>query len=55
VCVSDNGIGCKKIMKGIGISGMEERITNLGGSILIPNKVNGFEILASIPWKGTVK
>ncbi len=31
VIIVDNGSGAKKIVKGIGLAGMEERISKLGG------------------------
>lgn len=42
--IRDNGIGCKRIREGLGISGMRERVTNLGGSVSI-NGDDGFLIV----------
>lgn len=46
--IKDNGVGCEKITEGLGISGMKERLNNIGGSISISAK-NGFMIVAIIP------
>lgn len=46
--IKDNGIGCEKIKEGLGISGMKERLSNIGGSISIDSK-DGFMIVAIIP------
>jgi signal transduction histidine kinase len=46
--ISDNGTGCKEIKKGLGISGMEERLEIIGGSIKYEIE-NGFSIHMYIP------
>jgi signal transduction histidine kinase len=46
--IKDNGVGCNKIKEGLGISGMRERVKNIGGSISI-NTENGFLIVCVIP------
>ncbi|MCY6483433.1 histidine kinase [Clostridium aestuarii] len=46
--IKDNGIGCESINEGLGISGMKERIKNIGGNIAIDSK-NGFLIVCIIP------
>lgn len=46
--IKDNGIGCTSIKEGLGISGMKERIKNIGGSISISSD-NGFIIVCIIP------
>lgn len=46
--VKDNGTGVKNIVKGMGISGMEERVSLLGGRLHIHSN-NGFEITTIIP------
>jgi glucose-6-phosphate-specific signal transduction histidine kinase len=33
--VTDNGIGAKQIVKGIGLAGMEERLATVGGSLSV--------------------
>ena len=46
--IKDNGVGCSKITEGLGLSGMKERIKNVGGSISI-NGDDGFLIVCIIP------
>lgn len=46
--IKDNGMGCSNIKEGLGISGMRERINNIGGSISISSD-NGFMIVCIIP------
>lgn len=48
--VSDNGVGCKYIKKGIGLKSIEENAFKLGGNILI-NSNEGFEVILLIPFK----
>lgn len=48
--IINNGEGCRKIKKGFGIKGMEERIAKLNGIIEIHSKeTSGFEVIATIP------
>ncbi|MCA1949250.1 MAG: hypothetical protein LDL24_01650, partial [Treponema sp.] len=48
--VQDDGLGSKDIVKGIGLSGMEERIKHLGGTIRAGNAPEGgFKVLVHIP------
>jgi len=50
VVVRDNGIGSKQIVKGIGLSGMEERLANLGGTLAADSlPEGGFRLTAQIP------
>lgn len=49
--IKDNGVGCENIKEGLGISGMRERLTNIGGSISIDSK-DGFMIVSIIPIEG---
>lgn len=46
--IKDDGVGCSQIKEGLGISGMKERIANVGGSISISTD-NGFMIVCIIP------
>lgn len=46
--ISDNGPGCAEIVKGYGLSGMEERLNIVGGSIAFDGK-NGFAIHMKLP------
>ena len=44
----DNGVGCENINEGMGISGMKNRIRNVGGTIAIDGKT-GFLIVCNLP------
>lgn len=46
--IKDNGIGSKQIKEGLGISGMRERVRNIGGSISISSD-EGFLIVCLLP------
>lgn len=46
--IVDNGIGTRKIKEGLGLSGMRERIQNMGGSVSVSGE-NGFMIVCIIP------
>lgn len=53
--LKDNGRGCAAIIKGSGLSGMEERINSLGGSIkFMSPESGGFIIELSVPLKGVL-
>lgn len=47
--VRDNGRGAEAVVKGIGISGMEERIAKLGGALTADSTGAGFVISARLP------
>ena len=48
--VTDNGIGAKQIVKGIGLAGMEERLSPFGGTLETSNPVEGgFRIHIRLP------
>lgn len=47
--VKDNGFGCEKIKKGIGLRNIEESVSNLNGKIIINNE-DGFEVIILIPY-----
>ncbi len=50
VIIVDNGSGAKKIVKGIGLAGMEERISKLGGTVHAENAPEGgFQLIVTIP------
>ena len=49
VSIHDNGIGSKEIVDGIGVAGMRERISDIGGTIDIRNVDDGFKIDVEIP------
>lgn len=46
--INDNGIGCDKLKEGLGISGMRERVLNMGGTISISSN-DGFLIVCLLP------
>ncbi|MCX7747865.1 MAG: sensor histidine kinase [Clostridia bacterium] len=48
IYIKDNGIGCSKMKEGLGLSGMKERVKNLGGSISLSSQ-DGFLIVCVIP------
>lgn len=48
--IFDDGAGCSKIVKGYGLTGMEERVAKLGGKISFGSDgENGFNIIAELP------
>ena len=47
--IYDNGIGSGEIVEGIGVAGMRERISGIGGVIDIRNVIDGFKISVEIP------
>ena len=49
----DNGVGCPRIKEGLGLSGMRERVSNLGGNISISGE-NGFLIVCMLYHPGGV-
>lgn len=46
--IRDNGVGCAKLQEGLGISGMRERVRNLGGIISLSSQ-DGFLIVCILP------
>ncbi|MFC5467368.1 sensor histidine kinase [Cohnella suwonensis] len=46
--VSDNGVGADKIVKGLGIVGMEERAAAVGGTVVADGK-KGFSVTTLLP------
>ena len=46
--IKDNGLGCAKLKEGLGISGMKERVLNMGGTISISSN-DGFLIVCLLP------
>jgi len=51
IIIKDNGSGSGEIKEGIGISGMRERITGMGGELQVSRLSDGFEVKAEIPLK----
>ncbi len=54
VSIHDNGMGSKEIVEGIGVAGMRERISDIGGQIDIRNVDDGFKIDVEIPLEFTI-
>ncbi len=50
--VYDNGKGCLNLQEGLGITGMRERLKQIGGSIEFKSSVTGFQFIARIPFNG---
>ncbi|EKN71706.1 integral membrane sensor signal transduction histidine kinase [Neobacillus bataviensis LMG 21833] len=50
--IKDNGIGCNTMKEGLGLSGMRERVRNVGGSLSISTN-DGFLIVCLIPKEGS--
>ncbi|WEK55790.1 MAG: sensor histidine kinase [Candidatus Cohnella colombiensis] len=46
--VKDNGVGCAVMKEGLGLSGMKERVRNLGGTVSVSSD-DGFLIVCVIP------
>ncbi|MGE5581560.1 MAG: histidine kinase N-terminal 7TM domain-containing protein [Bacillota bacterium] len=53
ITIEDDGCGCKNLVKGLGLSGMEERISSLNGKIRYQSAGKGFGIEVEIPWSLT--
>jgi signal transduction histidine kinase len=49
--IKDNGIGTPTIVKGLGIRGMEERSSSIGGKIIIDGS-NGFSVITLLSLEG---
>ncbi len=47
--IHDNGSGATDIAEGIGLAGMRERLEQIGGSLVMKNVIDGFELSARIP------
>ena len=55
ISIIDDGCGCKKINKGFGLLGIEERINKLNGRLLFGSDgVKGFYFHMEIPAKGVL-
>ena len=46
--ISDNGIGCKQLKDGMGISGMRSRVRGAGGTISFETE-SGFTVNMLLP------
>ncbi|THF73956.1 sensor histidine kinase [Cohnella fermenti] len=49
--VSDNGVGAAKVVKGLGIAGMEERAASVGGTVVVDG-TRGFRVTTLLPREG---
>jgi signal transduction histidine kinase len=50
--IADNGKGATEVVKGIGLTGMEERVGALGGTVTVgPAPEGGFSLSARVPLK----
>ncbi len=49
VTISDNGTGSEDIHEGIGLKGMRERLSSVGGRIETRSRPDGFDLSAAIP------
>jgi len=47
--IADNGVGSKEIVPGIGLSGMAERLSHVGGTMKAENTPFGFLVFSEIP------
>ena len=47
--ISDNGVGSKEIVPGIGLAGMAERLIHIGGTMKAENTPFGFQVFSEIP------
>ncbi len=50
VSIIDNGTGAKEVIKGIGLTGISERLEKLGGELSAQSSILGFELRVRIPW-----
>ncbi len=53
VTIEDNGVGCRNIKKGMGLSGIEERMTQLGGKLIVDGS-SGFSLTMLLDVGGKV-
>jgi signal transduction histidine kinase len=49
VTIADNGTGSEELQEGIGLKGMRERLSTVGGRITTHSRPDGFELSAVIP------
>jgi signal transduction histidine kinase len=49
VTIADNGKGSEDVQEGIGLQGMRERLSTVGGRIETRSRPDGFELSAAIP------
>jgi len=51
VAVRDNGSGTAQITEGIGMAGIKERLSQLGGGLSAGNSAGGFLLSAWLPYR----
>ena len=49
ITIKDDGAGSKSVVPGVGLSGMAERISQVGGTVRTESNRFGFSVLAEIP------
>ncbi len=49
ISIEDNGIGNEKVIEGIGLSGMQERLIKYNGTLKYYSTIMGFTIIAHLP------
>ncbi|OQY38834.1 MAG: hypothetical protein B6229_05025 [Spirochaetaceae bacterium 4572_7] len=49
--IIDDGNGCIDVKEGIGLKGMEERLSEVTGHLYYSNTYSGFSVKVEIPWK----
>lgn len=52
--IADNGVGSKEIVPGIGLAGMSERVSHVGGTMKAENTPFGFLVFCEMPLTGFV-
>ena len=50
ISISDNGEGVQRVVKGMGLTGMEDRLRRVSGSVRVGNVLGGFHVSARIPY-----
>ena len=54
--IADDGIGMPSVVSaGVGVSGMRERVTDLGGRLLVRRRPHGTMIIASVPRRPRIR
>jgi signal transduction histidine kinase len=49
VTINDNGRGCEEWSPGIGLCGIQERLSQVGGTLEVPPTDQGFSLVAMVP------
>jgi len=48
ISLTDNGIGCNNIKQGMGLQGMDERLSKIGGQLIVDG-ADGFNVIMLLP------